>query len=57
MIEHLCLASKALQSSEGQNQNLDISLSMEKAKDDIERADRIGKSTINRQIFMNLGEK
>jgi hypothetical protein len=30
---------------------------MEKAKEDIERAERIAKTTINKPIFMNLGDK
>ena len=39
MIDRLCLATKAAQSSGVVN--LDLSVSMDKVKDDIERADRI----------------
>ena len=50
MIDSLCTASKHLNISEGGN------VGMEKARDSIERSERITK-TINKSSFMNLGDK
>ena len=54
MIERLCVANRA---STHAGQNLEGSVTLENAKVDIERADRIAKTTINRNAFMPLGEK
>ena len=51
MIDRLIVAQKS------GAMNLDVSVSMEKAKEDIERADRIAKMTVNKTAFMPLGEK
>lgn len=51
MIDRLIVAQKS------GGMNLDVSISLEKAKEDIERADRIAKLTVNKTAFMPLGDK
>jgi len=52
MIDSLCVASKGI----GNGNEQENARALSKAKDDIEKAERITK-TLNKSSFMNLGEK
>jgi hypothetical protein len=57
LVDSMCVAQRSISHNapEGNNQ-ADQAAALDKARDDIERADRIAKST-NKSSFMALGEK
>jgi hypothetical protein len=54
LVDSMCVAQKSLNHND--SAQIDQAVALDKARDDIERAERIAKST-NKSSFMALGEK